>query len=175
MNLDFLRMYRSASLRFRLATLISILIGSIAVALLVFLPWRMEKFSNTWVERRASGVAHVLGVAVGSGLDFDDATYVGELLNGMSTSSEVAYAVVYRANGSVLAGYHTELAPPPAHVDSVVSEEVLNYAGDQLHVDRLVKGKGGTKGTLSMGFGLKEARSEVSNNSKFVMAVCLVM
>jgi methyl-accepting chemotaxis protein len=162
--------FRTASLRFRLATLISALVGAIALALLLFFPWRMEIFSRKWVERRATGVAHVLAVAVGSGLDFDDATYVSELLNGMSSSPEVLYAVVYRGNGTVLAGYRSELAPyrPSAPVTSVG----VTYAVDQLRVDAPVAGKGGTTGTLSIGFGLRELETEVSAHRALVAIVC---
>jgi methyl-accepting chemotaxis protein len=157
---------RHRSLRFRLAALIAALVAAIALFLVLFFPWRMESFSRKWVERRATGVVHALATAVGTGLDFDDATYVAEMLNGMSTSPEVLYAVVYRSNGTVLAGYRPELVPPGNPVAGV--EPTLTYGNDQLRVDALVKGKGGSTGTLRIGFGLHELESEVSANRAVV-------
>jgi methyl-accepting chemotaxis protein len=148
------------SLRFRLSALISALVAAIAIMVMVFFPWRMETFSRKWVERRATGVVRVLATAVGSGLDFDDASYVTEMLNGMSSSPEVLYAVVFRANGTVLAGYKPELVP--AGVPVGVTDLALTYGKDQLRVDAPLKGRGGTTGTLRIGFSLGELESEVS-------------
>jgi methyl-accepting chemotaxis protein len=161
------------SLRFRLSGLIAALVGAIAIMVFILVPWRMETFSRKWVERRATGVVRVLATAVGSGLDFDDATYVAEMLNGMSSSPEVLYAVVYRANGSILTGYRPDLVPAVTLVPS--TEPILTYGNDQLRVDAPLKGKGGTTGTLRIGFGLRELESEVAAHRAVVGLVAIVM
>ncbi len=157
--LSFFSLHRQ-SLRFRLSALISALVGTIALLVLLFFPWRMEAFSRKWVERRATGVVRVLSTAVGAGLDFDDAGYVTEMLNGMSNSPEVLYALVFRSNGTPLAGYKAELAP--VGIVAGATELALTYASDQLRVDAPLRGKGGATGTLRIGFGLRELESEVA-------------
>src|SRR5260370_51506 len=157
--LSFFSLHRQ-SLRFRLSALISALVGTIALLVLLFFPWRMEAFSRKWVERRATGVVRVLSTAVGAGLDFDDAGYVTEMLNGMSNSPEVLYALVFRSNGTPLAGYKAELAP--VGIVAGATELTLTYASDQLRVDAPLRGKGGATGTLRIGFGLRELEPEVA-------------
>ena len=106
---------------------------------------------------------------VATGLDFDDAPYLKELLNGMSSSPEVLYAVVYRSNGTILAGY-SPMSPPPAPV-TATNDDVLAYTKDQLRVDAPVRGKGGATGTLRIGFRLGDLESEVAAHRAVVALI----
>src|SRR5260370_11139078 len=65
--LSFFSLHRQ-SLRFRLAALISALVGTIALLVLLFFPCPMHTFSRKWVERRTPSIVPVLSTAVGAGL-----------------------------------------------------------------------------------------------------------
>jgi methyl-accepting chemotaxis protein len=160
------------SLRFRLSALISALVGSIALLVLIFFPWRMEAFSRKWAERRAEGVVRVLSTAVVPGLDADDASYVAEMLKGMASTPEVLYAGVFRGNGTLLTGYKPELVPLGDL--SGLGELTKTYGSDQLRIDMPLRGRTGVSGVLRMGFGLHEIETEVAAH-RYLVAVAAAL
>src|SRR5207245_5623819 len=89
--------------RTKLVARIAILLAVVSLFLWLYFPARMESFSRRWIERRGVGMAIVLSNSVSSGVEFDDANAVKEMLNGLSSAPEVLYGIVRRANGTTLA------------------------------------------------------------------------
>src|SRR5205807_275176 len=130
----------STSLRTKLVLLVSLLMLAVAVFCSLFFPSRMASFSRRWAERRAVGMAIVLGNAASPGLEFDDATNVSELLAGLAKAPEAIYGVVRRGNGSVLASWHAERAPTAlASPGSSHDEPVVTFGDSQIHVQVPIK------------------------------------
>jgi methyl-accepting chemotaxis protein len=130
----------------------------VSLFLWLYFPARMESFSKRWIERRGVGMAIVLSNAVSSGVEFDDANAVKEMLNGLSSAPEVLYGVVRRANGTVLAAFHGESAP--TSVVTAGSAPTIVYDGDQMRVDAPIHARAGGSGSLSIGFALDELKHE---------------
>src|SRR5215831_12293843 len=144
----------SSSLRTKLVLLVSMLMLAVAVFCSLFFPSRMAGFSRRWVERRAVGMAIVLGNASRPALEFDDATNANELLAGLAKAPEAIYAVVRRSNGSVLASWHPELAPDtplaafPGEPLPMREEPMVTFGDGKVHVQAAIRAKAGATGTL---------------------------
>jgi methyl-accepting chemotaxis protein len=145
------------SLRTKLVVVITGLLAAVSVFLWLFFPARMDKVSKRWLERRAEGIATILASAAGPAIEFDDPSAVQTLLNGLGTSSDVLYAAVHRANGTVLAAYHGDQAPKDAVGGS---DATTTYVGDQLRVHAPVRARGGATGSIDLGFTLDELKRE---------------
>jgi methyl-accepting chemotaxis protein len=161
-------------LRTKLVAVITVLLSAISLFLLLYFPARMDAFSRRWLERRADAMATTLSSAVAPGLEFDDAASVQSLLNGLAGSSDVAYAVVQRPNGSHLAAYRGEQAPgdnlPPTDPSSSTV-----YVGDQLRLRASIRGRSGVAGVLRLGFSLDELKREQRSQDVAVGYVSLIL
>lgn len=139
-----------SSLRWKLVALIAVLLAAVVLFLFAYFPRRMETFSQQWSERRAIGMASLLSATAAPGVEFDDSVSVTELLNGLSATPEVLYASVRRSNGSLLAVYHAERLPEDVPIAR--NAPVVTYANGAVRVDAPIHAKGGSAGTLSIGF-----------------------
>jgi methyl-accepting chemotaxis protein len=146
------------SLRTKLVALIALLLAVVSLFLWLYFPARMESFSRRWIERRAVGMAIVLSNSVSSGLEFDDANAVKEMLNGLSSAPEVLYGVVRRANGTTLAAFRGESAP--TITITAGNSPTIVYDGNQMRVDAPIHARAGGSGSLSIGFALDELHRE---------------
>ena len=129
------------SLRTKLVALIAILLALVSLFLWLYFPARMESFSRRWIERRGVGMAIVLSNSVSSGVEFDDANAVRDMLNGLSSAPEVLYGVVRRANGTSLASFKGESAPSIAI--TATNAPTIVYDGNQMRVDAPIHARGG--------------------------------
>ncbi len=167
------RLLGAWSLRTRLVVLTALMLVAVAVFLWIYFPARMEHFSRRWVERRAIGMALVTASAAAPGLEFDDTTNLNELLAGLSTAPEATYAAVRRGNGTVMAAWKPDLVP--AASVTLGDAPVVSYVGGQLRVDAPIKAKGGSHGSVTLGFSLDELEKEVHSNSMAVALVSLLV
>ncbi len=146
------------SLRTKLIALISTLLAALSVFLVWFFPTRMDATANVWLERRAKGMAILLANAVAPGLEFEDATQVTQRLGGLDTAPDAVYAVVRKADGTVLASWHEsdyqQVGP------SLPDETYVERTGDVLHVVQPIWTKLGDKGALAVGFAATELEKE---------------
>ncbi len=162
-----------SSLRWKLVALIAVLLAAVVLFLFAYFPRRMETFSQQWSERRAIGMASLLSATAAPGVEFDDSVSVTELLNGLSATPEVLYASVRRSNGSLLAVYHAERLPEDVPIAK--NAPVVTYANGAVRVDAPIHAKGGSAGTLSIGFSLREVEDEARANREAVGGVSAVV
>lgn len=171
---------RRLSLRtkFLVFTLLATLLG--LSALQVLLSDRMQDLSRRWLQRRALGIATILGSAVAPGIEFDSPESVREALAGLARTPDVLYAVVRRQDGSVLSSFRADAAPPLAAIpapgrpqESDAPQIALD--GRQLRVDLGVRGKGGARGVLSIGFSLGELDHENLQSRYTILALCSLL
>jgi signal transduction histidine kinase len=148
---------RSRSLRTKLVVIIALLLASVAIALLAFLPARIESRSRALVEGRAVGIATLLAKATAPALEFDDEASASERLAQLASTPDAIYAEVARADGSALAAWRADNArtvPAPARAPGVVVDDSV------LHVVLPISTKGGTQGMLTVGFSLEGLERE---------------
>ncbi|HET6344120.1 MAG TPA: methyl-accepting chemotaxis protein, partial [Myxococcota bacterium] len=157
------------SLRIKLTALIgfvAMLLTGAAVFLVVFFPARMDSLASRWAESRASSVANILANGVAAGLDFDDASSVNEVLGGLHNVPGTTYAVVMRADGSVMGTWKDV----PAWTREKGISPGVQVRDDQLHVVQIIRGKLGNQGRLALGFSLTELEADKRHN-RFVGGV----
>ena len=156
------------SVRVKLVLVIGALLTAISVFLFAFFPPRMEQISNRWAERRAQDVTRVIADAVAAGLEFDSETAVNETLSGLKSARDTVYAVVFKADGAPFAGWNIEKAPAASAIGNL---EQVHYRGEIIDVSIPVTAKGGTRGTLVVGFSVKQATQEAEENRWTVLEV----
>jgi methyl-accepting chemotaxis protein len=156
------------SVRSKLVIVIGALLAAISVFLLAFFPPRMESISRRWAERRARDVTQVIGESVATGLEFDNADNVNETLNGLKSAGDTVYAVVLKADRTAFAGWNRDKAPT---IEGVLDYPRVGYRGDIIDVQIPVKAKGGTKGTLLVGFSIDELVADAKDNRNTVLMV----
>jgi len=165
------------SLRTKLMVLILGLLLSITLALFLVNYRQLDSLATRWLERRAAGISVVLAHAAGPGLDFDDSQTVEELLGGLATAQEAEYATVRYADGKLLASWHAEKAAISELTLSPTEKGVplFEREQDRLHVGALIQTDAGKKGTLQIGFSLKELKAEQNANIKQISALALAL
>jgi methyl-accepting chemotaxis protein len=161
------------SLRTKLILIVAALIAAITVFVSIFFPSRLEHIARQGAERRAVGMAMVLAAAVAPALEFDDPASVKDLLDQVATASGLSYAVVRRADGAPLAGWHPERVPDAKVVAE--SEPVVVFRPDVLHVVAPVRARAGARGALILGVPLGEFEEEKKNHRAAVALVAAAM
>jgi methyl-accepting chemotaxis protein len=122
------------------------------------------------MEERVISLSQLTANSVAPGVEFDDAHSVKESLEGLRPVSDFDYAVVRRANGSVLIAVNPERVPE-SRVD-VSQHTVISYpSGATMRLDRLVQSKGGVTGTLTLGFSLTGLQEEQRSQERLVFFI----
>lgn len=158
-------MNRHLTLQSRLVIVISVLLVATAAFLWSFFPARMEALGQRWSERRAESMTRVLARVMRSALEFNDDEYARSILEAMSSSGAVSYAVVTRHDGKVLARLNTK-SPPDLKLPSG-PEPALRERDKAIHVVIGIQ-NGEEPGKLSIGFSLDELHQEMSENRRTV-------
>ena len=153
-------------LRTKIAVLFSAILAVVTGLIFVILPARMDATAREFVERRAAGVARILGGAVEAGLEFDDSENVRQLMRGAVDAPDVVYAVVRRADATVLAAVGAEEFP--RHLPALTATPTINYSEHGLDLQVAVTSRGGTHGTLQVGFSLDELVEQKRSNLTLV-------
>lgn len=163
----------SDSLRMRLVALTSLLLLVVSTFLAVFFPARMGDVLRRYMEVRIASLAQVATSAVAPGIEFDDVHNVQESLEGLRTVADFAYAVVRRANGTVMVSINPERAPEGRVEPS--DNGVITYQNGMIRLDRLVRCKGGGTGTLTLGFSLLGLQHEQHSQERMVTLVSVLV
>lgn len=146
------------SLRVRLVLLTSLLLGSVAVFLGLFLPSKLSEALRRSAEYRAISLGELLSHVLVPRLEANDAAGVRELLAGLQTTPEVSYALVRRGDGTLIAALNAERASDvPLKLGA---QPTMTYSADHLRMDRTVRSRDGAAGILTIGFTLDRLENE---------------
>ena len=161
------------SLRMRLVALTSLLLLAVSIFLAVFFPARMGDVLRRHMEARIVSLAQVATSAVAPGIEFDDVHSVQESLEGIRPISDFAYALVRRANGTVMVSINPDRVPESRVEPS--EHGVITYHNGLMRLDRLVRCKGGATGTLTLGFSLLGLQEEQRTQERIVILVSVLV
>ena len=156
------------SVRTKLVLVIGALLAAVSVFMLLFFPPRMENLSRGWAERRARDVTSVIAEQVKSELDFMSDKQAAETLAGLRSANDTVYAVAYKPDKSVFAGWNQDKAPP---LDAIPDDTRISYSGDTVEVSIPLKTQLGPPGVLSVGFSTEQAVNEAHDNRTTVLIV----
>jgi methyl-accepting chemotaxis protein len=153
---DFLR---RLSLRAKLLGLGTLLWAVVAAFVMLYVPRRIELLTRDLTEQRLTSTANVIAAAAASPLEVDGASGIEAVLNGLTTTPDVAFAAVWRLDGSIAAGYHADhltSTGPKAN-----GESSLVVRDDHIRVDYPIKGPRGALGVVTLGIGLEPLRGQL--------------
>ncbi len=170
---------RDFSLRVKLALLVGSLVMSLALAMMFFLPARLDDVAREGARLRAEAVSVVLAKALTPGLAYEDHDFVEKGLQNLETVPGAQYAVLYCSDTKILGAWHGDDAPALA----VFPEgKHLWFNNSQLHIVTSLTTLAGDKGTLMIGFSLahlQEAKIQhliwVATASAIVLVVGLAV
>ena len=147
------------SLRARLVSLTSLILLAVSLALILILPSRIGEVLQQRMEERVASLAQVAAAALTAGVEFDDAKNSQESIDGLRLVTDFDYALVRRANGTVLVSINPERIPDSRV--AVGSQSVITVHNGVMRIDRAVTGKVGVVGTLTLGFSMSGLQLEM--------------
>jgi len=100
----------SLSFRGRLALTVSALIITIAAAIWIYLPRKLEEEALALITHKAETLAQLTAFTIQPAIYFRDTSALDEALSGTRQDKDVAYVLVTDAQGKRLAAFHSERA-----------------------------------------------------------------
>ena len=167
------RRLRDWSLPAKLGGTVTVLLLTISLFMLLWVPAQMSRVGETWAERRAVGMARFLANSVAPALEFDDAVGAQTIVDHLDGTPDALYGVVLGTDGKLWVSWKEEAAPSQSTRAS--ADTVTSVRGDVLDVVTPVKARGGTSGTLLVGFSLAGLKAEVAENRQAVAVIALIM
>ena len=162
-------MYRDLPLHWKLFVMMGALQLCISAGLLVIFPPSLVSVARTGIEKRATSAAQVFANAAAPLLEFGDTNNVEQLLQSLALDKEVECAGVRNADGSIFAAIHGErlprLAATTGGAPTVLQQYQTLYAVAEIHA------KGGTTGTLILGYSLADLELEKARSLSLVTSV----
>src|SRR5688572_13958361 len=108
---------RGKSIRPKLALLMSVLIGAIALVIFLYLPSRLREQSVRSLVEESYNVTDMAAYSVAPGLLANSRESVAEALWTLRTNPRLAYILVYDRNGGLLASFNERIAQAIAFRD----------------------------------------------------------
>lgn len=159
---------RTLKVRMILRSSVNLLIISVFFA--IFIPSRMGDLLRRRMESRTTSITQLVAGAIASGIEFDDKQNVSDTLEGLRAVADFSYAVVTRANGTMLASVNPDRMSGPITAQS--ENPTISSQNGILRIDRQVRSKGGTIGFLSIGFSLANEQGEIRSQTLFIIWLC---
>jgi signal transduction histidine kinase len=164
---------RSWSLKTRIAVLVASVVATLAVALAIHLPARLDAVSRDWATSRALGIGRVLASACEAPLDFEDPVAAAALLATLESTRGAKGAVVIGPSGRPLARWKRKPAGRLAGLGGEASELV----DGSLRVRVPISTRAGALGALILDFSdaeLVERRAETRQILGVALSIALV-
>lgn len=162
-----------SSLRMRLIALTSLILLVTSAFQAYFYPLRLRQIQRRQMDQHILGLATATASNIAVAIEFDDRKTAQEALEGLSQVSNFEYAVVFRANGEVMA--QVKRGAAPSKPTTVGEHPVVKAGGGVLRVDQLVRGKGGGTGTLTLGLSMASLAAEEREQTHIGIWAALVI
>ncbi len=148
----------------------------VALGVGLYLPARLDGVVRQWLELRGTTVTAVLAAHVGPGIDFDDAAFVDAALNDLKSTPEMRYAVVRRADGTVLGGFDASEAPAVGSLPAGASPELsVGFGPNGIDLERRITTQGGQTGFLQLGLSRNDLDAQRTSDVQMVAALSAVL
>ncbi|MBK7859270.1 MAG: methyl-accepting chemotaxis protein [Archangiaceae bacterium] len=167
------RAFGEQSLKVQLVSMIAALMATAGGALMVFLPPRLDALAYGGLEHRAVTVAAALAQPAAVGLEFGDRDITLELMSSLANAPEMAYALVRKSDGSVLAGWNeTASHTGPEHLGTHPSTW---RDAQMLHIVEPLTTKGGARGWLELGLSTRVVEIDLERNLITVLGLSALL
>ncbi len=140
----------SVAMRTRLLVTFGVLIALIAVFQMWYFPSRQVSQAREDLLVKARTTTRLVSHDIGAAFDFSDASGVAQVFEGAKSDPDLAFLVLFAANGSRFAALNGELAPPAPPRE--LGEASHEFQPSRLVVFVPILTTGKTKGTLIAGF-----------------------
>ncbi len=150
------------SISWRLVFLNGLVVGALLLSVLAIVPSLLEQRLRAALLEDSLGLGRMVASNVTAALTFEDVRTAQELLEGVSKKKDVIFAVVTRADGTILAEVRNSGSPEPPASSKVTSESaVYSKRGSQLDVETPINVAGEVIGRVHLGFSLTHLKAGV--------------
>ena len=154
-----------------------VILAACTALILGFVINRQEDQMQSYLNEKARVIANIAAKSAAVGLVFDDIDSVTTELQVVQESEDVAFAVVYRRDGTLFTGYQVEAAGPfQEAAQPLLGQEEIQEAriDDMLLVATPIQQEDQRLGTLLLGVSLETLESDLRESWLFGVIVGLV-
>ncbi|HXI13558.1 MAG TPA: diguanylate cyclase [Thermoanaerobaculia bacterium] len=102
--------FSTLSVRWKLALLMTLLIGLISLVIFTYFPNRLKDQANGSLVEKAYGLTEMAAFSLGPGLSERDPARVAEALVGMRKNPDLVYVIVFDASGNLFTSFNEKVA-----------------------------------------------------------------
>ncbi len=150
---------RRVSLRTKLFGLATLFWALIAAFVMLYVPYRVGTLSRGLTEQRLTSTASVIAAAAVAPLQLDGGRGLDDVLRSLSAAEDVAYAAVWRLDGSVAASYQASRLT--TGMPNIVSESTTTMLDEEIRIDRRIDGPQGPLGVMTLGLRLEPLHAQI--------------
>ena len=164
----FLRRFLKAwhpQIRTKLATLITLLIGAIALFISLYFPARLEEQALGAAVDKAQSITEMTAFIISSTLYFEDPDAVEESLKGTKQDKDLVYIVVLNHSGQVFTAFRKDIADQ-TNFNQATNNSHISQDGTIYKTMAPILHKGREIGQLYLGLSLKEVRANIERSRK---------
>ena len=161
-------------IRTKLVSVITLLIGAIAITIFFYFPARLENQAIRAVAAKAHSITEMIAFSVSPALYFEDRKDTEEILEGAGQSSDPAYIIVVDGSRDVFAEFHMVEAHR-ADFSQMGEDHHISSDGNTYRTVTPILHNDVEIGKLYLGFSLKELRAEVDRSRRTTGSVSLII
>ncbi len=165
---------RTISRKVKLATLINMLIGLIAVFVYIYVPALLENRASDIIKVQAQSIAEMSAVNIGVTLSLGDVETISQSFENSNPSENLAYFIVEDTSGVLISSHHENIARKARYKESSSGEKSV-LENDIYKIRTPVIYGGQQIGTLYQGFSLEKIKKEISATKKTILHASLLI
>jgi PAS domain S-box-containing protein len=172
-----LNFIKSGSIRFKLAIVITLLIGLISVFIFLYFPERLEQKQLETIETKAKSISDMAAFSISSALQYQDTQSIKEAFDATKQNRSLVYIAVTDDSNRVVESFKDYGAFKGyfAGTGGNFQTHVGSQIGDIYRVTTTIKSDSQQVGKLFLGFSLKELRREVKQTQTTIALVCILL
>lgn len=161
------------SIRNKLISIITLLIGLISLFIFIYFPSRFEKQAFKAITDNAESISEMTALSISSAVVFGDNDAAQETLKGTKQNKDLLYIIVVNDSGHVFAAVNEDSARKVHYIQNS-SQQTLSPNGIMYKTKTPIYNEKNQIGMLYMGFSLEKLRIE-TNHSRITIALVSFM
>jgi signal transduction histidine kinase/CheY-like chemotaxis protein/HPt (histidine-containing phosphotransfer) domain-containing protein len=164
----------SFTVRTKLITLITLLIGGISLFIFIYFPSKLEEQAISSIEAKAQSIAVMTAFSISPALYFEDIESIKEVLEGAKQNHDLVYIVVLNDSGRVISAFNQDRAGQADFIQ-VKNKNHISRDGNIYKVMAPILSNRSEIGQLFLGLSLKELKTGIARSRTAIASVSLMI
>ncbi len=166
--------FRNFSLKTRLSLLFLILVGSISLFILIYVPSFLEQQAYVAIVNKVQTLTKLTALSISPELLFHDSEEMENDLSGLKLNPNVKYIIVTEDSNKVFASYNPHVVIDVDYKNS--SYELFSYMDELIYkTDAPIYHDRKLIGHIYLGYSLSQLQEQVWESRKTITVVCLIL